>query len=935
MSSRRNFHGGSIRGKLILSFCLLFGLTLALIQTASLFGIPFTDYNGWVKDYKAESLKGLTLIADLKKAALADWLKERTQDARLLAFFIESHDFPQRILSSIAAAQAAGATGEALWRQVAQTPLFQTLESYTTQFQATHMRYARIRVIDAASASTLYSTDASDLGEIVAQQYLQRARGALAGYIGGLDREGPGKQPAMHFCHVIWDSQRAITALLVLDVDPEDILKPLLDTGEGMGASGEIVLVDQDTRILFTPRYPLPNGTRPSPLEFRVTSRAAQLAAHGEEGRVEALDYRGIPVLAVYRHIRISTDQGLGLVVKRDVDELFAKFDRDFIYSLAIGVFGLLLATALIVFIARNLSRPIIALSRTAERISSGDLLARADFANGDEIGQLARTFNGMVERLRDWNTELERQVSARTADLQRSEQTLKASHERFLAVLDGLDAKIYVADLTTHEILFANKSILIEVSDGQEVIGRTCSEVLAYAKALPGEFCATPHVLDDSGAPTGIQSWEFHDTQNNRWFHIQDRAIRWVDDRLVRLEIATDISGLKQTEEALVRAKEAAEAANDAKSEFLANMSHELRTPLNGMLGMLQLIKLSKLDRDQLKYVEVALGSGNSLVRIISDILDLSRIERGVIGLHEDVISLENVITTVGRSLEVEAAQKGIALRYTIDRAVPRQVVGDAERIRQTLFNLAGNAVKFTEKGGVAIDVFLASRCADTLHLLFVVADTGIGIPEDKLDWIFEPFTQVDGSSTRRFGGTGLGLGIVKRLVLAMGGHILVDSRPDHGATFEFTVAVKAATQEDLPLQDAGVSRIFEPLPASLLRRALVVEDEPVNLLTLKLFLEQLGYTVVTVEDGLEAVEAVQRERFDVLLMDIQMPVLDGVEATRRIRALGLQVPIVALTAFAMESDRTFFLAAGMDGYLAKPVDLENLDALLKQLVG
>jgi CheY-like chemotaxis protein/nitrogen-specific signal transduction histidine kinase len=402
-----------------------------------------------------------------------------------------------------------------------------------------------------------------------------------------------------------------------------------------------------------------------------------------------------------------------------------------------------------------------------------------------------------------------------------------------------------------------------------------------------------------------------------------------------LRQELEETNAGLIVLHRELTTAKAMAEEATRAKSAFLANMSHEIRTPLNGVIGMIELLLSTQLDAEQEHYAETARASGEALLTVINDILDFSKIEAGKMDLELIDFVLEGIVREAVDVVGVRAADKGIEMSTVVEPGVPDAVRGDPGRLRQVLLNLLSNAVKFTDAGRVMVHVEAVARDGEDMTVRFEVSDTGIGIaPEDQLR-LFESFSQADASTTRRYGGTGLGLAISKQLVELMNGSMGVQSELGRGTTFWFTVRLtRAAGPVASTNGDAGAAEVGSAVADAVV---LVVEDNPVNQQVAVGMLERLGYVVEVVSNGREAVDAVGRRKYGAVLMDCQMPEMDGYEATTEIRRQEAgtgRLPIIAMTASAMSGDEDRALDAGMDGYVTKPVKLGELSRVLTEWV-
>jgi PAS domain S-box-containing protein len=456
------------------------------------------------------------------------------------------------------------------------------------------------------------------------------------------------------------------------------------------------------------------------------------------------------------------------------------------------------------------------------------------------------------------------------------------------------------------------------------EILGRTMREVFphiesywieTYGKvALTGEPIVFEHYASDMG----------------KYFNVS--AFCPAPGRFAT--IFSDVTDRVNTAKALVEAKELAESASRVKSEFLANMSHEIRTPLNGIMGMLQLLRGGDLTEEQAEYAAYGIEASKRLTRLLTDILDLSRIEAGKLDVREESLNLRDMMAGLEQMFAVAARSKGLTLDFNVPSDLPERLFGDDTRLQQVLINLIGNAVKYTEAGRVGVEVtILPRRLPGTVHVLFSVSDTGIGIPDDKLGSIFEHFTQVSSGFTRHFQGAGLGLAISKRMVGLLGGSMAVDSTPGLGTTFCLCVPLRAGEESEA---EAVVRFSGTPSPSPSLN-ILLAEDDRVNSLAVSGLLKRMGHRVRSVDNGEMALTALRGEPFDLILMDIQMPVMDGVQATRAIREGEVgpdktAIPIIAMTAYAMKGDRESFLGEGMTDYIAKPLDKADLESAIRR---
>jgi len=982
MKSRKGIFK-SIRTKLIVYFCSMFMVCMIAVVLIDVYGIPFTAYDGKWNQARSGSFKSLSLVADLKKEHILRWIQERRNDAEVWSNNALLRNRTALFLDEFHGHRVKDLEGERLKDLVIREGNFGILESTLQDIKSTYKVYDRIDIICSESAATLVSTDRADLGRDHSgcSHYVEFVKPPFNN-ISDIEINSTSNYPHFHISQSIESADGEMIAILLMVVNAEDMIRPMLHTGEGLGQSGEALLVNKDRKILTTLRYALPDGKQAVPLEYQIAAKLAFFAARGEEGIIESTDYRGEPVLAAYRHIRLSPDLGWGLVVKSDREELFAPIKKDLLYTLLIIMLSSVIVIIVTVMIAKNISHPLHLLSHTARQVEAGNLDVRAQVLTNDETGIMARTFNSMIQRIQNWYVELEEQVQARTAQLNslnadlireiterklaekelkihrdnleelveertsnlmamneqlqeeiaerlRIEEALAAEKERLDVTLISIADGVITTDLEGNVIMINKAAEVLTGWTQENVFGKGLNEVFHLTERGTGEkpedllkeVFKTGKLFEDAGGAMLASK----DDVNKILVEYSVSPIRDDDNFIIGSVLAfRDITEKRKMEEELLKSHKL-----DSVSLLAGGIAHDFNNILTAMLSSTTLAKAYLRQGKIVGVMEVLTEAEKASMRAKNLTRQLLTFSKGGTPVKERVPMAEFLMESVKFIL----SGSNVKCEFSIPDDL-WEIEIDEGQINQVINNLIINAMQAMPEGGTmgigAENVLVDKDCSVPLnegaYLKLFVRDHGIGISGKHLSKIFDPYF------TTKQKGSGLGLATTYSIIKKHDGHIEVESKIGTGTT---VIIYLPASKE--------MSRVEREVSERTLiggGRLILMDDDDSILKSVGALLRHLGYEVEVARDGKEMIELyinakATTQPFDAVIVDLTIPGgMGGKEAMQRLIEIDPKVKAIVSSGYSSDSIIADYEKFGFRGVVSKPFSIGKLNDTLQKVI-
>jgi PAS domain S-box-containing protein len=839
----------SLRTKITLNFILVFIVVLALLFLVELFGIPFTNIDGEYQELTYAFLENLNLVADLKKARLQEWLGERKGDLKVISESVELKLGIGEIQRSVQKYKQQGWEEEQIWSTIQNNVGIQNLHQHLSLIINAYGFYERIHIIDSGSRTVLASSDIDELGMDVSHlDYIEPTLPFRDVFIHiEKDEAHGGVDLVMARSVEIDDSFRSerdkLSLILIMYIDSRNFIEPMLHTGGGLGETGEVLLVNQEVKVLHRLKHPLADGSAAEPLEFQIAAEPASFAADGNEGIAMTEDYRQIPVLAAYRYIPLNVESGWGLIVKKDRAEVFAPVYREINIRIVIAVLSLFVVVVMVWIFAAGLTKPLQILRKGVQSVEKGNFDVQIHISDRTEIGQLAKTFNAMTQQLHLWHKELEAKVQARTTKLaaanralkrvikerENAEESLLKNYNLLHTIIESTQDAVYVKDMQGRYIE-ANAALLKTFGKSrEEVIGKDDAAILP-PKTAESLMAVDLEVMETGAAETYEEKTEVKgetkawlsnivpyrdpvgnvigvigiskDITERKQVEIQTKEFSEVLKTKVEertQELAEKTQSIEKTQQALsflmedvneyrselIKANTELKEANQELESFSYSVSHDLRAPLRAIDGFS--LKLESnysdvLDKEGRRLINIVRNSTERMAQLIDDLLAFSRLGKVPLRSQEfDMIRLSKEVTQ-----ELIGLSPDRTIKIKIASLPP--AVGDRNLIKQVLINLVSNAIKFTiHKSPAMIKIGCTSQENENI---FYVKDNGVGFDMRYVGKLFHVFQRLH--SETEFAGTGVGLAIVHRIIHRHGGKVWAEAELGKGATFYFSLEKK-----------------------------------------------------------------------------------------------------------------------------------------------